>query len=322
MLDVTKDSPAPDYAPVREEVKAIKEAETLSWEALGRESNVAASTLAAFVAGTYKGDNSRVAADLQRWLETRRQRERVTAELPSPPAFLMTPTAQDIFSSLSFAQAAPDFAVLVGGAGIGKTTALDEYRKRGSNVWLLTADPSIAKAANVLSILAEQLGVSERRNAFIARAISAHVRGKNGLVIVDDAQQLEAKAFDQLRTTILDLGGCGIAVFGNESMLTALQGSADRRTQAYAQLHSRVGVRKVQHAARAADICMVLEAWGITAPAVLQVLKQIARKPGALRIMNKVIRLAAFGAGCTVANLTVSHIERAWAQLSSQTIES
>lgn len=322
MLDTTRESSAIDEAAIREEVRAIRETEGASWETLGKESGVASSTLAAFVAGTYKGDNRRVAGDVQRWLDTRRERERTEAVLPTGPDFMMTPTAKDIFSALSFAQAATDFTVLIGSAGIGKSTALDAYAKRASNVWMITADPMTEKAASLLSVLAERMGVHERRSAFLGRAISARVRGTGGLVIVDEAQHLDAKAFDQLRTTVLDLGRCGIAVSGNESMLVKLQGSAETRTQAFAQLHSRVGMKKPQHAAKPGDITMMQDGWGIASTDVRSMLTVVARKPGALRIMNKVIQLACFLAQAGAAEITRHHVELAWKQLASGSLDS
>lgn len=321
MLDVTKESPADEVA-IRDEVRTIKDAEGASWDGLGRESGVASSTLAAFVAGTYKGDNRRVAADLQRWLFTRRERERTVAVLPKAPDFLMTPTAKDIFSALSFAQAATDFTVLIGSAGIGKTTALEAYAKQAANVWMVTADSLSEKAASIMSVLAEKIGVQERRSAFVGRAISDRVRGTGGLVIIDEAQHLDAKAFDQLRTTVLDLGRCGIAVSGNESMLVKLQGSAQTRQQAFAQLHSRVGMKKPQHAAKPGDITMMLDGWAITSPEVRAVLTAVARKQGAIRIMNKVIQLAAFIGAAGAAGITTQHVEMAWKQLASGALES
>lgn len=325
MLDVTKESPALDVVALRDAVRAIKEDGEYSWGALSKESGVAESTLQAFVSGTYRGVVANVAADVSRWLETRSTRERTAAVLPPPPGFMMTPTARDIFSALSFAQAAADFTVLIGAAGIGKTTALKAYEKRASNVWMITADSLSDKAATVVSVLAEKIGVHERRSAFLGRAVSARIAGTSGLVIVDEAQQLDTKAFDQLRTTVLDLGNCGLAVSGNESMLAKLQGSAGTRQQAFAQLHSRVGMKKPQHAAKPGDVAMLLDAWGFSDEKLRALLAAIARKSGALRIMNKVIQLAAFLADAGAAGakgIKAEHIELAWKQLASGAIES
>lgn len=321
MLDITKEDAPELHAAVRDEVKALIEREGVNPKQIAAESGQGYSTVHAFLAGSYRGDNGGVAEKLQRWLETRKERAKTIAVLPAELPFVATPTADDIFGILSFAQAAQDFAVIVGSAGIGKTRAIEQYARGHANVWVITADPSMKKASNLLSILSDDLDVRERRNAHLSRALSARVRGTGGLVVVDEAQHLHTEAFDQLRTTIVDLGKCGVVVAGNESILARLQGSADRRTQEYAQLHSRVGMRKAQVGTKVRDVCLILQAWGITDDGVLKMLKAIACKPGALRIMGKVIRLSAMIAEGGVAGITVAHVQRAWAQLSSQTIE-
>lgn len=322
MLDIPREETPIDEVAIREEVRSIRDREGLTWKQIADESGIAAGTLTPFMGDAYKGDNGRVASQLKRWLDTRLERARTAAVLPSMPAFIMTPTAEDIFAALTFAQAAPDFTVLVGAPGIGKTTALNAYRKRSSNVWMVTADRMTKTAASLLAVLADAMGVQERRSAFVGRAISARVRGTNGLVIIDEAQQLDATAFDQLRTSVLDMGECGVAVSGNASMLVALQGSADTRTQAFAQLHSRVGMKKPQNVAKPRDIVMLLDAWGIDEANVRKLLTVIAGKSGALRIMIKVIRLACMLAGTgSVTDITTKHVELAWQQLAGSPIE-
>lgn len=321
MLDITKEDGQALHAAVREETRALMQRDGLDGRAIAKESDLGYSTFQAFLNASYAGNNTGVAEKLQKWLETRKDRAHTSAALPAEIPFILTPTAEEIHGTLSFAQAAQDFAVIVGAAGIGKTRAIEAYQRRASNVWVLTADPSMKKASNLLSILADDLDVRERRNAFISRALSARVRGSAGLVVIDEAQHLQTEAFDQLRTTICDLGRCGVVVSGNESILARLQGSADKRTQGHAQLHSRVGMRKSQTAVKTKDVCLILQAWGVTNDPVVRLLKMIALKPGALRIMGKVIKLAAFMNGGVVADITTSHVERAWSQLSSQTIE-
>ena len=322
MLDRPTEDVTLDEAVIRDAVRAIKDREGLSWQKVADECGVPHGTLTPFMGGTYAGKTDRVAADLKRWLDTRQERARTATILPPVPEFMMTPTAEDIFAALSFAQAANDFTVLIGAPGIGKTTALNAYRKRASNVWMITADRQTKTAASLLAVLADAIGVQERRSAFIGRAIAARVRGSNGLVIVDEAQQLDVGAFDQLRTSVLDMGECGIAVSGNASMLVSLQGSADTRTLAYAALHRRVGMKKPQTAAKARDIVMLLDAWGIADTNVRRLLTVIAGKAGALGIMNKVIRLACMLVGTgSVGDVGAKHIELAWQQLASAPIE-
>lgn len=316
--------PAPlagPHAALREEVRAVMARDDLSQRDVADESGVPYGTLTPWMGGTYQGRGDRIAAEVQKWLDTRRARARTVAALPPAPPFVLTQTANDIHAILSFSQVAPDFGVIVGGAGIGKTSAIEEYARRASNVWVVTGEPTMNSHHNLLAAMAHELGVLERRSNCLSRAIVAKLRGSGGLVVIDEAQHLSGSALDQLRTTVLDLARCGVAVSGNETVLTRLQGG-DARTSALAQLHSRVGMRKTQTGARPADIAMLIERWGVVDEKAARMLTTIARKPGALRVMTKAIRLAAFVAGsANAADIAPVHVERAWAQLSATRIE-
>lgn len=306
---------------LREEVRQIMAREGLTLTDVSRETGIAFSTFSAWQNNSYKGDTSDKARSVQKWLETRRERRRTSSILPTPPAFQQTQTAAEIFAIMSFAQAAPDFGVVVGAPGIGKSIVIEEYQKQYSNVFVVTGEPILSSPNNLLVALAEEVGVLERRNTYLSRAIRAKLRSASALVVIDEAQHLSSQALDQLRTTVLDLAKTGVVVAGNETLLARLQGSADARAAQFAQLHSRVGMRTVQSHPRAKDICILIDAWGIEDSGARDLLKLIARKPGALRSMTKAIRLATMLAGEEGAALTAKHVQRAWSQLSASTLE-
>lgn len=304
---------------VRAEVRAIIAEEGLAQSEIARETGIGYSTFAAWLNGTYKGHNEVQTASVQRWLETRKERKRTHAALPAAPSFVATPTAQAIINTLAFAQAAPDFGVIVGGAGVGKTTALEEYKTRATNVFVVTSEPCHASPNNMMMSIALALGLVEQRNARISGAIVSRLKGAAGLLVIDEAQHLSTQALDQLRT-IHDLAKCGIVVSGNESVFARLQGGEARGAQ-FAQLHSRVGMRVVQPQPRARDICAIVQAWGLDPEsAEAKLLKTIARKPGALRGLTKTMRLAGMIAGAD-APITAKHIRQAWAQLSAVSLD-
>ncbi|MFG1466671.1 AAA family ATPase [Xanthobacter sp. DSM 24535] len=314
------EKPANPLDHVREEVRLIMTTEGLTQVEIAKEAGIAYGTFTPWMGGTYKGDNSGIAAKVSRWLETRRERERTAMVLPTAPGFVRTPTASAMLDLFAFAQSAPDFVVAVGGAGIGKTTAIEEYQKRSSNVFVVTAEPCLSSPNNLLSAVADAVGVVERSTNRVSRAVVARLKNAAALIIIDEAQHLESKALDQLRT-VHDLAKCGIAIAGNESVFGRLQGGEARGAQ-FAQLHSRVGMRIVQPKARAKDICEILAAWGIdgAAPAG-QLLKEIGRKPGALRNLTKTLRLAGMFASSSGEGLGPNHIRQAWGQLSSSQLE-
>ncbi|MBN8999700.1 MAG: AAA family ATPase [Rhizobiales bacterium] len=292
---------------VRSEVRQIVEAEGIRQTIVAEEAGIPYGTFTPWLGGTYKGDNAGLALKVRRWLETRRERGRTHAVLPQAPKFVLTHTASKIMDVLGFAQSAPDFAVVVAGDDIGS-----------SNVFVVTAEPCLASPNNMLSALADAIRITEKRSVYLSRAIADRLRNAAALVVIDEGQHLSSQALDQLRT-LHDKASVGIVVAGNESVYSRLQG-AERNAQ-FAQLYSRVGMRMTQPKARARDICALIEAWGITDQRVIGLLKLIAAKPGALRLMTKVIRLATMLAAGEGEPMGERQVKLAWAQLSATPLE-
>lgn len=305
---------------VRADVRLVMTEDGLTQADVARESGLAYGTFTPWLSGKYQGRSADVAARVARWLESRKTRTRTRAVLPTEPEFQETPTAAAIMETLAFAQAAPDFSVIVGGAGIGKTRTINEYQRRSSNVYVVTAEPCVSSPINLLVAIAAEMSVVEGASNKLSRAIAAKLRGAAALVVIDEAQHLTSAALDQLRT-LHDKAGCGIAVSGNESIFVRLQGGTAQSAQ-FAQMHSRVGKRVVQPKARTRDACMLIAAWGIDPVSEeAALLKKIAAKPGALRIMTKVVRLASMLAAGAEAPLSTRFIKQAWDQLSAVALD-
>ncbi|HWJ72378.1 MAG TPA: AAA family ATPase [Kaistia sp.] len=317
----TEERPADDQEALRAEVRLIMATEKLTQQDIAKETGIPYGTFTPWMGGTYKGDTADKAALVRRWLETRRVRARTISVLPDAPGFVATPTAMGILDLLNFAQAAPDFVVVVGGAGIGKTSAIEAQQRRAPNVFVITADPIMASPNNMLVGVAEAIGIVEKRSAWVSRAICNRLRGSSGLIIIDEAQHLSTSALDQLRS-IHDTAKIGIAVAGNESLYARLQGAGGARGSQFAQLFSRVGMRINQPKSKAKDITALLDAWGLQGDPIVRLLKQIAAKPGALRNMTKTIRLAHMLAAGSGETLDERHVRAAWEQLSATNLDS
>lgn len=284
-----------DHDGIRAEARQIAEAEFPSIAAAAKDAGVAYSTFSAFLNGTYAGNNDKVAGEVRIWIAARRERKQTAAVLPRSPAFQVTKTAEGVLSILEWCQTAADFGVIVGGAGIGKTSALRHFQLTHPNVWLCTMDETTSSVNGMLREIVETMGLSERSNSEFARALRRRMAGTNGLLIVDEGQHLAPAALNQLRS-LHDRAGIGVAVAGNEEIYSRIDGGKSR----FAQLASRVGMRMSQPRPHAQDICTMIQAWGITDPAEVKYLKQVGNKPGALRTLDKVLKLAsmlALGAG-------------------------
>lgn len=306
---------AEEQEAVRVRVRRAMETEGVTQAALSRGSGLAYSTLSAWLGGKYTGDNARVAEQMQRWLHARTVRERTRSKMPTAPGYLETPSAEVFGEMLAHAQHMPDMVVVTGAPGVGKTTACEAYQASSSNVWLLTGEPAFGTPHVLLDALAEVLAVAERSSTRLSRAIVRRLVGSGGLLIIDEAQHLSTKALDQLRTTVHDNAKIGVALMGNETVYSRLEGLG--RTVSHAQLYSRVGMRLARPRALAADIAMLLDGWRIEDEEQRKLLTAIGRKPGALRNITKCLRVAHMLAAGDGAALAKRHILLAWQRLSS-----
>ncbi len=299
---------------LRAELAAYQEAEGLSQAALAQRLGVAEGTLSGWRRRNYRGDNAQVAANVRRGLDSLKSRARTAAGLPHDIGYQETPTSRRMVEILTFAQVAPTIGVIAAGAGAGKTTTARYYAATNSNVWHVTAEPCTATTYPMLGLVAEAMNLSERVQTRLSRAISAYVRDKGGLIVVDEAQHLNTPALDQLRS-IHDAAGVGLALLGNEQVYARLDGGG--RKAAFAQLFSRVGMALTQAGPRERDIQALVAAWGIEDAEERRFLKAVAEKPGALRAMSFVLRLGTMLAGGPEAR-TITHLREAYRRLSPQ----
>lgn len=305
-----------DMEQMRERVRNIMENEGKSQADIARETGVAYGTFTGWLAATYQGNNDRVAGEVQIWLSAREDKKRHTKKVPRVPGFQMTDSAASFLDCLSFAQLMPEITVIAGGAGLGKTSAITHYGQNNPNVWIATVDPSSASIHGMLTELCEVMDIQEKSPTKLAKAIVRKVEGSGGLIIVDEANHLETKALDQLRS-IYDRakGSVGLALVGNESVYSRLDGQG--RKANFAQLFSRIGVRVTQSRPKPKDMCVLIKAWGVEDAEEIKLLKAIGRKPGALRQMTKTIQLASMLAAGAEEDRTIKHIKAAWERLST-----
>lgn len=305
-----------DADDVRAAINAAIAAGT-SVRTVSEESGVPYGTVSAFIKGTYLGRNDNIADRLRPWLSAQGGRARKRTGIAVAPGFIMTSTAASIMDALEFAQHIPDIIVITGGPGVGKTLACTTYAENNSNVWLLTADPSTRTARQLLAELADMLGLSvggRAQSARLSATIIKRLTGTAGLLIVDEAQNLLTEAMEQLRA-IFDRANIGVALVGNATVKNRLENRD--RSEDFAQLFSRVGMRFNRPRPTKRDVSALLDAWELKGDDVRRRAEEIAREPGALRGMTKALRIAKMTADVLgLPEPTVSHLNKAWDNLS------
>ncbi len=289
----------------------------LRWKDIAAESGVPMGTISAWAGGTYQGEGSPIAEKAERYLASTEKREAVRAIAPDL-GFVLTPSAQDFMALLNRAQHMPDISVLTGAPGVGKTRAACEYKRRNPNVFKIVAEPSLSTIPALLGSIAHELRVTEvGRQDRIARLIKQRLIGTRALIIVDEAQHLTTEMLDQLRA-FHDQAEIGIALVGNSAVIGRLEGG--RRSQEYAQLYSRVGMRLNRREAKKADVDALLDAWGVEEKGVRLALRAVAKQGGALRSCNKAFLLAQMIAANEGRALSAEDVQLAYGQISDQRV--
>ena len=300
-----------DVNDIRSKVQEILDDGKINQRQISDQSGVKYGTLTPWMTGKYTGKVERVAAELKKWLDIRENAKGIRPFIPDP-GFIKTPSAEQFFTVLGFAQMLPDMSVIAAKPGLGKTMAIKAYAQTNPNVWRMTAEPSMNGMFSLLLAVGEALGMHHRHYSSLSQSIQARLRNTKGLLIVDEAQHLPMKLLDQLRT-FYDLTGVGLALVGNETVYSNIEGEGRRAN--FAQLASRIGMQETQLGPRVGDAEAIIKAWGISGEAEVKILKAVSQKPGALRSMSKVIKLAYIAAAGADEDVAEKHLRGAYERL-------
>ncbi|EGP8942381.1 AAA family ATPase [Salmonella enterica] len=295
---------------IRAGLSTLVENEETTFKQIALESGLSTGTISSFINDKYNGDNERVSQMLQRWLE----KYHAVAELPEPPRFVETQTVKQIWTSMRFASLTESIAVVCGNPGVGKTEAAREYRRTNNNVWMITITPSCASVLECLTELAFELGMNDapRRKGPLSRALRRRLEGTQGLVIIDEADHLGAEVLEELRL-LQESTRIGLVLMGNHRVYSNMTGG--NRTVEFARLFSRIAKRTAINKTKKADVKAIADAWQINGENELELLQQIAQKPGALRILNHSLRLAAMTAHGKGERVNEDYLRQAFREL-------
>lgn len=309
---------ADDSRDLLTEVIEIQADSRLSQKAISKEIGISDTALSQWRNGIYPvKDLRKIESQIARWVDSYRERALSARSLPEAPAWVQTPSADRVLAALGYAQIAGDIAVVYGGAGLGKTTAIRQYQRTAPNVWHATMTPATATVVPALEEVADALGIKEITGgaARIQRAIVRRLLGTQGLLVIDEAQHLGVAALDAMRA-LHDATNVGLALVGNEAVYARMTGG--NRAAYLDRLYSRIGKRVRLTRSTQADVTAVIAAWNINAKECRQVLHEIASKPGGLRGLTKVLRLASMFAVGAQREVNCDDIRHAWRDLGGE----
>lgn len=299
---------------VRTLVRSLIESDKrLSQAKVATEAGISSTTLSQYLSASYGGDNAAIEAKLLRWAETTQAARAQAAAMPTAPGFVETPTSARVIGALRYAQVAGDMAVIYGSAGVGKSESIKRYRLTAPNVWHATMTRASANVVTALEVIADALGLTVSGGANkLHKAICKKLAGTGGLLVIDEAQHLTEAALDQVRG-IHDETGIGVAFVGNEQVYARMTGG--NRAAYLDRLFSRIGKKVRLTKSTQEDVAALIDGWAVRDAKTRALLLDIASKPGALRGVTKVLRLASMFAAAEQRTLSYDDVRAAWREL-------
>lgn len=300
-----------DIDNITDQIKQLLDQGVVSQASIAKESGVSKTTVNQFLKGAYPGDNQKVAKDLEAWLEFRK--EKATA-LPEVPGFVETTTVKQIWNTLQYAQIASSISIIFGNPGVSKTQAIRQYQRKNNNVWLVTISPSRNSVLECLYEIALELDIrnAPRRSGPLARMIVNKLTDTQGLVIIDESDQLTHEALEEIRS-IQERAEIGFALVGNHQVYSNLTGG--KRDVDFARLFSRIAKKLVINKVKKYDVRDVADAWGLVNKPERDLVEQIAAKPGGLRTLFQTLKLATLIARGNEEAINTKHIKAAFNDL-------
>ncbi len=218
----------------------------------------------------------------------------------SAPDWVDTSTSQSIWGALQYAQTEPTIVLIHGGAGIGKTSTANRYRKETKskygrfNVHVVTAEPCSSTVAAILAAIDGAINggfeVHGYRSDHLARSIRRGLQPSD-LLIIDEAQNLENKALDQVRAFHDDCG-IGIAYLSNNEVFTRIHGR-NKQAEVLSRISSRMGMDLSIPFPTKEDVVVFMKGWGIEGQKEHDYGCSIAQDQGkGLRGLGHVIKMA------------------------------
>ncbi len=286
------DNSAIDYEEMRQWLLHYKEQSKLSWTQLAAKTSIPTGTLSPFATGNYNGNRDRISREVfkfKQMLETTAER---AEGVPVEPGYFETPTSARLRALLVIAQMG---RITVGatGPGTGKTMTMRQYQESVSNCWVATMSPTTSTlSAMMCEVLAAVGGVVRGGwNRQLSAQIKERIGGRRGLLVIDEANNLDLPALEEIRAWH-DQTGVGICFLGNEELIMRIQGGP--RRDAFARLNSRIAQSHIQNLPVPGDVEAFCDAWELTDPAMRSFLERVAMTPGAggLRECRQIVESA------------------------------
>jgi hypothetical protein len=282
-----------------------------SMSEVAKRCDVPQGTFSPWYHGKYGGRLDKINSKVSIWLEALEEAGGFAVRAIAQIGFVPTRTAKEFQNTMAFAHQAAKLVIITADAGIGKTESFEHYQRTRPHVFLVTISPHTKTVHGMLTEIAAAIGLNQHNPAKLVRGIGEFLSKSQAptLLIVDEAQNLQDQAVDQLRH-FCDQYRVGVVIGGNTEIYGRFSSRSDGPS--YAQIKRRVAKRIKRSRAYTEDIDLFLDAWKITDPEMRTYLHGIGTKDGALGSINNTLEFATVIASGEQKPLSLSIIKTAW----------
>lgn len=219
-----------------------------------------------------------------------------------------TQAVDDIIMAVSFAEAAGDISLIYGEAGLGKTVSLKEYVSTHPDVIYVELKDCDKSTKGVCEKILSRIGKEQRGvDRLLVDAIINYLSDSPKLIIVDEAQHLSIRALENLRA-INDVTESGIVLCGNPTVYDRMHGRGQAH---FAQLYSRIGIRRHIKEPSLEDIAAIFNPYALDKESLLY-LHKLALMRGGIRNCVKVLNIALRFLEDEKEPLSIDHLQSAY----------
>lgn len=251
--------------------------------ALAKGIGMSGPVISAYLSGTYKGNIPELEKKIEDWLRQQGDRAAIS-EMVAPGSIVVTKAYKEIHAALRITERDRDMGLVTGKSGLGKTTALREFKALHPTSILIEADHGYTASA-LFRELCEALGLDTHGSLHeLKKRVVSRLQGSGRLIIVDEAEHLPKRALELIRS-VYDKAEVGVALVGLPLLRANLQGNPAN----FEQLYSRIGLsRKVPELPDDDIDSIVRSRLGDVDPEILDGLRKACRRNA--RTLSKICR--------------------------------